>query len=279
MLRRHLPGAWPGDPRLADSVSVCAPSPSAPPQADPTTDTAPLPELQAASSHPGPRYRAGSGPGTLPPPGSALHRRAPGIWLAAWSQRLAGGGARRGEVGRASSWHLQRALVKGHSFPGASCHQHPGMTRNEPKPTAGSRATGQGPLAQLCPAHRPLTRHRHLPATATSHAVPQSPGTKVLLKTRRAGWTQRKTQEGSGAGGPRPRPPRQSGCRHPLLRRGGSGRLGYGEAPTQRSSQIPGVCTDAWSAHACGTGHSWALQNRVCSRDFPLIWTRPRAGR
>lgn len=57
--------------------------------------------------------------------------------------------------------------MKGHSFPRASRHQHPGTTRNEPKHTAGSRATGQGPPAQLCPAHRPLTRHRRLPHCPT----------------------------------------------------------------------------------------------------------------
>ena len=103
---------------------------------------------------------------TPPPTGSALHTRVPGIWLAARSQRLAGGRAQRREAGRACSRHLRKALMKGQSLPRASRHQHPGATGNEPKVAMGGRAMGKGPKVQVSRS-LPLTRPHRLPRCPT----------------------------------------------------------------------------------------------------------------
>lgn len=190
--------------------------------------------------------------GTPPPTGSALHTCVPGIWLAARSQRLAGGRAQRGEAGRACSRHLRKALMKGHSLPGASCHQHPGATRNEPKAATGGRDTGKGPLAGVSRS-LPLTRHRRLPRCPTEpwdKGPPTRPQGQGVLRKKDSGRLQGWGDMAALQPGLRPRSPQQPGQRHPLLRRGGSGRLGSQEVTTQRSSQTPGVHAEAWLTHS-----------------------------
>lgn len=188
-LRHHVLRAWPGDPWVGKfSLSPVHPALLPRPKMTPPPTQPPCQSYRQRRPTPGPRCKAGGGPGTLPPPGSALHTRAPGIWLAARSQRLVGGGAQCGEAGRVCSRHLRRALVKGHSLPGASHHQHPGMTRNELKPAVGGRATG--PAVSHSPAANPPP-----PPLTLSH---RAQGQRCSCKTPRTGGTQRRTQKAPG---------------------------------------------------------------------------------
>lgn len=150
------------------------------PQADPP----PTHPAKVTGSVPRPDHgaRQEAGPAPCPHLGSALHTCAPASGWPPGSQRLRAGSSCERRAGPAygtsegPSW-------KGHSLLGASHHQHSGVTRNEPNPQRGGRAT-----AQLCPAHRLLT-----PPPAASRC-PTEPRDKGAPARHLGRGTQRRTQ-------------------------------------------------------------------------------------
>lgn len=261
-------------PELANLVSVLCNQPFWPTLSRPCHQHSPLARAIGSVVPPRTTVQGGRRAGTPPPTGSALHTRVPGIWLAAQSQRLAGGRAQREKAGRACSRHLRKALMKGHSLQGASRHQHPGATGNKPKVAAGGRATGKGPPARVSRSP-PLTHHRCLPRSPTEprdKGPPAKPqGLGVLREKdsgRLQGWgghgcpSTRTEATATPTAGPKTPPAETGRLRASWLPRGANTE----EQPDTRGAHRSTVNTQP-------SALSWLLQNRACSRDFLPVWT------
>lgn len=173
------------------------------------------------------------------------------------------------------------SFVKGHSLLGASHHQHSGVTRNEPKPAAGGRATG--PAVSRSPAANPPP-----PPLTLSHRAFRDKGAPAR-HLGRGGDSEKDSGRLRGGRntaalppGPRPRPPQQLGRRHDLLRRS-SGHLGCQEAPTPRSSRTPGVHsrtanTRVWDGAQLGPPEIECVPGTFPRLDMTLRWGGEAAG-